>query len=163
MVVEMPRVVSVVESYFLNWFMNSEEAKVLHVGAEWMNILCSRIMGLKLVYCCWNIKVLCQYCSVCCCGSLPCLEAVSSQLLCGSLLHVEAVFSCLIPGGLFDSELLYRNSNRTQEGVSGWEAEIITGVLVNMHHENLWAESEIHNSYYEKTALSVFSDSPQHL
>lgn len=35
------------ESYFPNWFMNSEEAKVLHVGAEWMNVLRGRIMGPK--------------------------------------------------------------------------------------------------------------------
>lgn len=50
----------VVESYFLSWFVNSAEVKVLHVGAEWMNILRGRIMGLKLVERCWNITALCQ-------------------------------------------------------------------------------------------------------
>lgn len=71
---ELLRVLSVVKSYFLKWFMNSEKAKVLHVGDEWMNILCSRIMGLKLVECCWNIKVLCQYCNVYYCRSLSCFQ-----------------------------------------------------------------------------------------
>lgn len=65
-------------------------------------------------------------------------------------LYVEAVFSCLIPGGLFDSEPLYKNSNRTQEGVSGWEAEIITVVLFNMHHENLWWQSQNFTSHVMK-------------
>lgn len=47
-----------VQSYFLNWFMNSEEAKVLHVGAEWMNIpRMSVIMGLQLLQRCCNIKL----------------------------------------------------------------------------------------------------------
>lgn len=46
-----------VQSYFLNWFMNSEEAKVLHVGAEWMSTPCmSVIMGLQLLQRCCNIK-----------------------------------------------------------------------------------------------------------
>lgn len=62
------------------------------------------------------------------------------------------------PEGLFESELLYRNSCRTQEGVSGWEAEINTAGLFNMHHENLWGWSGFHNSYCERKALCVFSE-----
>lgn len=54
-------------------------------------------------------------------------------------------------------ELLHRNRNRTQEGVSGWEAEIITAELFNIHHENLWGYSEIHSSCYQRRALSGFA------
>lgn len=120
---ELLRVLSVMKSYFLNWFMNSEEAKVLHVGDEWMNIHCSRIMDLRLVECCCDIKVLCHSCNVyittgvCHVSSYCYLFYYNCAFL--VQLCVEAVFSCLIPGGLFDSEPLYRNSNRTQEGVSG--------------------------------------------
>lgn len=129
---------------FSDLLVTSDEAKVPLVGAEWTSILCSGLKGL--------------------CAAAAWRRCVGAAGLCfvfqvaaGCFITTRVAwkqrFSCLIPAGLFDSELLYRNSNRTQEGVSGWEAEIITAGLLNMHHENLWEESEIHKLQDKKSVF----------
>lgn len=131
------------ESYFPNWFMNSEEAKALHVGAEWMSVLRSRIMGPKAVKCCWSDTCIVGVTSPQVLVRFPARDCRRTQI----------AWWRLHPEGLPDPEPLHRNRSRTQEGVSGWAVEIIAAELFNMHHEDLWAHSQIHSSCYKKASF----------
>lgn len=107
---------SIAELFCERWLMCSEEAKVLYVGVKWLSSLShsspvrlSTIMGLLLV-----------------CVMFPCWHVVS-WLMCRFESHCWS-YRAFLSGSwrTCDSQMHYRNSNRAQEGVSGWVPEIIS-------------------------------------
>lgn len=99
------------------------EAKKLHVGAEWTN---EQHGGRKLAR-----SAARWYCSDST-SQQPPATAITWLGQWGQRGGGVCILKCCLT-----LSGRHRNRKRTQEGVSGWAAEIIACELFNMHHENL--------------------------